>query len=42
MRRVQVLGVLIAAGALSMTVAAYQQPPAGQGGEKPGSSRSTN
>jgi len=29
MRRVQVLGVLIAAGALSLTVAAYQQPAAG-------------
>jgi hypothetical protein len=28
MRRVQVLGVLISVGALSMTVAAYQQPPA--------------
>ena len=31
MRRIQLLGVLIAAGALSMTVAAYQQPQ----GEKP-------
>ena len=36
MRRMHVLGVLIATGALSMTVAAYQQQPqAGQGGEKP-------
>ena len=26
MRRMQVLGVLIAVGALSITVAAYQQP----------------
>ncbi len=34
MRRVQVLGVLIAVGALSLTVAAYQQPPAG-GGQPP-------
>ena len=30
MRRVQVLGALIAAGALSMTVAASQQPPQGE------------
>ena len=28
MRRTTVLGVLIAAGALSMTLAAYQQKPA--------------
>jgi glyoxylase-like metal-dependent hydrolase (beta-lactamase superfamily II) len=35
MRRVKVLSALIAAGALSMTVAAYQQPQAGRGGEKP-------
>jgi hypothetical protein len=34
MRRVQVLGVLIAVGALSLTLAAYQQPPAG-GGQPP-------
>jgi len=34
MRRVQVLGVLIAVGALSLTVAAYQQPAAG-GGQPP-------
>ena len=30
MRRATVLGVLVAAGALSVTVAALQQPPAGQ------------
>jgi glyoxylase-like metal-dependent hydrolase (beta-lactamase superfamily II) len=35
MRRVQILGVLIAAGVLSMTVAAYQQPPAGGGQQGP-------
>jgi cyclase len=35
MRRVQILGVLFAAGALSMTVAAYQQPPAGAAGQPP-------
>jgi glyoxylase-like metal-dependent hydrolase (beta-lactamase superfamily II) len=32
MRRVSVLGVLIGIGALSMVVAAYQQPPAGGAG----------
>lgn len=32
MRRALTLGVLIAAGTLSMAVAAYQQPPAGGGG----------
>jgi hypothetical protein len=30
MRRVIVLGFLVATGALSLTVAAFQQPPAGQ------------
>ena len=41
MRRMHVLGVLIAAGALSMTVAAYQQPPQpGRAGRSLGSSKS--
>ena len=34
MRRVIVLGVLIASGALSLAVAAYQQPPAGAAGQQ--------
>jgi glyoxylase-like metal-dependent hydrolase (beta-lactamase superfamily II) len=34
MRRVSILGALIAVGSLSMAVAAYQQPPAGRGQQK--------
>src|SRR5688500_18178459 len=30
MKRAMVLGILVAAGAMSMTVAAFKQPPAGQ------------
>ena len=36
MKRALTLGLLLAAGALSIGVSAYQQPPAGRGGQAPG------
>jgi len=36
MKRALTLGLLLAAGALSIAVSAYQQPPAGRGGQAPG------